>query len=603
MPCPGAVPALAAPPSIHEVRAVTSDLTPRASPGVPRAAVGVVSRDHRWLADRARNAIRHPLRIGLVAAVVCLASLVALVVVPQRQRRAAERLPDVAARVDTVVLLTRDAAIHDRLTAADRAVDSLRAALSGLERAEEAAATARSARRGVPTTTRDSLTVFLAELSRLIDRATSAPLLASYRALAGARALAGDAHVRALADSLGDIEQRREAFGAAGGVDPVYVGLTAQAAAIGRAIGDVAERRRVALRHRLAEASSGVFADAPALAGLDSVRATLDTAPALAALDSLRRSAEATGHQLDVARATNARIMTAVAVARERANVATPPLAMLVATLVLGIVLGMLVSLVQETTRPRLSGAAEIERRFGARVIGTLDGPDPGASGPGAPSPGARAAGETATRIARRLLSISDASPRVAVIGDNPGVVGMVVMALAVAAADDARAVLLIDTDSRHAPLLRRLRRRGSAGVTDVLIGGAQWADTLLAHVGSHSLAIDIIPPGAPIARAPLTANVERAGAALARYAAAWDLVLFAVTSVDRPIVDMLLAYAGVRDAIVCAQVGETELATLAAEHRGLERRQVRHRGVVLTDGWATVHAWRAADQAVAVAH
>ena len=526
----------------------------------------------------------------------------ALVVVPQQQRRAAERLPELAGRVDTVMLLTRDAAIHGQLAVADHTIDSLRAALAELDSAEEAAATARSARRGVRATTRDSLTVLLAELTRLIGRANSAPLLASYRALAGARALAGDPHVRTLTDSLVEIEHRREAFGAAGGVDPVYVGLTAQAAAIGRAIGDVAGRRRVALRYRLADASSGVFADAPALAGLDSVRAALDTVAALAALDSLHRMAPMVGRQLDVARATNARIMAAVVAARGRANVATPPLAMLAATLALGTVLGILVSLLQETTSPRLSGAAEIERLFGARVLGTVDGTDPRAIGPGAPSPGDRATEEAATRITRRLLSIGDASPRIAVIGENAGVVAMVVMALAAAAAADARAVLLIDTDSMHAPLLRRLRRRGGVGITDVLIGGTKWADTLIAHVGSHALAIDIIPPGAPISHAPRTASVERAGTALARYTAAWDLVLFAVTSVDRPIVDMLLMYAGVRDAIVCAQIGETELATLVAEHRGLERRQVRNRGVVLTDGGATHREWRATDETLVVA-
>ena len=598
--CPDGVRPLAAWAPAHDVRPVTGNPAPHASSSGPARAVAMNSRDRRWLADRARNATRHPMRIGVVTAIVFLSALVVLVVLPRQQQRAADRLPELAERIDTLVLLRRDSAVHRLLDAADRTVDSLRGALAELDSAEEAAATARSARRDVRATSRDSLTILVAELTRLVDRARSAPLLASYRALAGAGAIAHDIRVRTLSDSLAAIERRREALGAAGGLDPAYVAVTAQVSAIGRVLADIAGRRLVALRYQLAAASSGVLADAPALAGLDSVRATLDSAAALRVVDSLQRVANATAGQLGVARATNARVAAAVTAARARASVGIPPLVILAATLALGLVLGTLVSLLQELISPRLSGATEAERILGVRVLGTLTATDPSANGHDHPAAGSATSDWTATRIARSLLGVGDVASRVAVIGNDPDVVATAVIGLAVAGASDARAVLVIDTDSAQTPVLRRLRRRGSIGVSDVLAGSVAWADVLVAHTGSHALALDIIPPGAPLSRAPLTASVEQAGESLARYAAGWDLILFAVTATDRPIVDVLLAHAGVRDAVTCAQVGGTELATLVAEHRSLGRLHIRHRGVVLVAGEATHGDWEVPDRPIA---
>src|SRR5207247_6060336 len=83
---------------------------------------------------------------------------------------------------------------------------------------------------------RDSLSAELATLNRLIDRAENAPLPTSYRALAASPTVAADPRVRVLLDSLADIERERNAFGAVGGVDPVYLSLTSRATAIGRQI-------------------------------------------------------------------------------------------------------------------------------------------------------------------------------------------------------------------------------------------------------------------------------------------------------------------------------------------------------------------------------
>src|SRR5438105_5801269 len=83
---------------------------------------------------------------------------------------------------------------------------------------------------------RDSLGAELTTLNRLIDRAENAPLPTSYRALAASPSVAADPRVRVLLDSLADVERERNAFGAVGGVDPVYLSLTSRSTAIGRGI-------------------------------------------------------------------------------------------------------------------------------------------------------------------------------------------------------------------------------------------------------------------------------------------------------------------------------------------------------------------------------
>src|SRR3712207_4443866 len=62
--------------------------------GAPRAA---------WISARARNAMRRPVFIGAVSVGAFVTTLVALIVVPQQARRAAQRIaPAAEERVDTL---------------------------------------------------------------------------------------------------------------------------------------------------------------------------------------------------------------------------------------------------------------------------------------------------------------------------------------------------------------------------------------------------------------------------------------------------------------------------------------------------------------------
>src|SRR5438093_3015596 len=192
-----------------------------------------------WMAARARNALRRVVVFGVVGGVVFISALIAFVLVP---RNASRKALAVAARIEARTDSTPTVAVRGRylaeLNVADSVLNATRRALIPVPAA--VIDTFPPAVRAQ----RDSLTAELATLNRLIDRAENAPLPTSYRALAASPAVAADPRVRILLDSLADIERERNAFGAVGGVDPVYLSLTSRATAIGRQIQGIADAKR-----------------------------------------------------------------------------------------------------------------------------------------------------------------------------------------------------------------------------------------------------------------------------------------------------------------------------------------------------------------------
>src|SRR5262249_40895334 len=98
---------------------------------------------------------------------------------------------------------------------------------------------------------RDSIASAVNELDALLTRVETAPMPASYRALAESPQLAGNARAKILLDSLADVERDREGFGTAGSTDPVFVALTSRATDIGHAIQSLAQARRDTLRGQI----------------------------------------------------------------------------------------------------------------------------------------------------------------------------------------------------------------------------------------------------------------------------------------------------------------------------------------------------------------
>ena len=220
--------------------------------------LGIVSQHPAaWIGARARNALRRPAFISLVSGLTFVASLMALVIVPQQARKAAAAMrPPASLRPDTEPTVAALAEAQRQAAAADSNVVEARREIAQLISATAVVAATDTGAGGVMLSAevrarRDSLNEQVNTLGRLLTRSQNAPLLGSYRALAQAPAMQGDVRVKAMLDSLVEIERERDSYSAVGGVDPVFVTLTARANELGRNIETVADARRTALKTEL----------------------------------------------------------------------------------------------------------------------------------------------------------------------------------------------------------------------------------------------------------------------------------------------------------------------------------------------------------------
>lgn len=500
-----------------------------------------------WLRARARNALRHPVRIGVVAGAVFLLTLLALIVLPAGQRRAAEQSPIAQRHLDTLPILARQHDVDRRRARATRSLDSLRLALVAADSADSAAA--ERPRKGPPNAA-DSIAIMGRELSRLIARAERAPLPTTYRELALARALAQDERVTPLLDSLEDVVREQKGYGTRAALDSGYVALTERSRAIGASLLALARSRRSALR-----------GDAPE-----------DTLLLRERLDTLTRESDATDRQLVLARQVNLRAQLALTVARERANINAPPTAMLVAALALGLALGAAASLSLEFANPRFAGEVDAQIVAHAPIVGRL--PDDSTS----------RLRDATDRLLGRVAPALAPGTRMAIIGLDSAAAAHVSVAIASAVAAAGRAVLLVDTDTQSAWASVQLRRPAMPGVTDVLARGLTWAAAIHPHIGSHTPPLDLIPPGTSLKFAPGTVAMDSAAQALGTIADGYDLTLVMVTTADTPIAEALLAPARVFDALIVAMPGETSLLAMRRTRERLATRGITIRGVIVLE-------------------
>jgi protein-tyrosine kinase len=526
----------------------------------------------QWLAARARNALRRPLRIGGISALVFVSALVALVLIPRQAHRSARLLaPATSDYPDTTTLLRR----------ADSTDTTLALTTVALTRAQ-----ARAARLVAVDTLpaplaarRDSRAAASAELGRALSRAELSPLPASYRALAATRTLSGDPRVATLLDSLRDLQRSRDAFGEGGGVDPIFVALTARVNAIGRAIAAVAEARREIINGQLA-ALGGAVPVTRAIAA--------ETVLARARLDSARRADSAARAAVVDARGTVLALNQRADRARELANVSAPPIALLAAALVLGAAVGFAVTFGIELARPRVADGGEGERVAGVRTLAVLTPPTPD------PERMRRSTDKTqsplidATSSDYRLLYLDLAAgtsglPMVTVTGDESEVVATVAANLAVAGALDSRGTLLVDADPSLAAISGIFGVRLTPGVSDVLAGNVTWPEAITTASVGRDRVLDIIPAGGlAVAAAGATVTHEALRLELSRLARRYDLVVVAAPAgLARVGPDSVLPGP---DVVFTARIAYTTLERLSAAVESLRVSGMRVRGLALWD-------------------
>ena len=472
-----------------------------------------------WMAARARNTLRHPLRLATISGTVFTAALVLLVLAPRDARRASQQIVPLSTRWrDTVSLLngvdtaTRRVTVAESTFAARRAVALRPAYVPPVE----TLSTALQARR-------DSLASASAELARLLERVENSPLPQSYRALGETQWLASDARVRAMLDSLADVEREREDFGAGGGVDPIFVALTARATAIGRSIQAIAEARQSVIRDSLVLLRPPVAA-AP-------VVVAVDTVGPMERRDSAQTRLDGAIAELEVARRENASTDQQLRQARRQANVVAPPIAILAASLVLGLTLGFAIALAVEIAQPRISDLQEAERVTGARVLAVVQPRE---------VPPERARRKADLRLpplidptsdAYRLLAthVSVSGPTRALVtltGDVPSVTATIASNIAAVSANDMRSTLLVDADLDHGPVASILRLPRSGGVTSVLAGDADLSTAAVQAPVGRDRWLEVVPSGARDRGAITPREAETLREAIARVARHHELTV-----------------------------------------------------------------------------
>jgi Mrp family chromosome partitioning ATPase len=528
-----------------------------------------------WLAARARNALRRPLRIGGVSVAVFMTALVTLVLIPRQANRAARILvPRPDEYPDSALLLRRAAQGAANVTAAESALGRARTRALRIA-AADTLPPALAARR-------DSLAANIAELTRVIAHAELSPLPASYRAVASAHALRGEPRVTMLADSLDDMVRAREAFGTSGGVDPIFVALSARLNAIGRSLENVAEAKRATMRDQIA-ALGGSLPSAPVVAA--------ETLKAHRKLDSLEQVDSAADIAVANARSFTAVLDRRVERARELANVSAPPIALLAAALVLGAAVGFAVTFGLEVAQPRVADRGEAERLTGARTLAVLKPSRPQPERSRRSTDRALSPLIDATSAEYRLLYLGLVNDReatelpiVTIAGEESEVVATVASNIGVAAVYDSRSTLLVDAEHAAAPATHIVGARLTPGVADVLGGLVSWADAITTVIIGRDRRLDVIPAGSE--QIPPSAPPAEAGHALrddlARLARRYDLmVVVAPEGVSEIGPASVLPGAAV---VLCARLAYTTLEKLAASAESIRSSGMRIAGVVLWD-------------------
>ena len=532
-----------------------------------------------WLGRRARNAARRIALIGVAGGLVFVAMLVTLIVIPHRARRAAAAImPRLSERPDTARLRVADAIAADRLARAEAAL---------------ARARARAARRALPPPPdtlptdvrirRDSLQASIARLTTLLERAEAAPLFTSYRALGVSPELQADSRVGILLDSLSEIERQRDAFGATGGVDPLFVALTSRAGELGRALQQIGAARRAAMREevdRLRPPPRPVVTLPP-----------VDTTRVASARDSARDALLRTRAALASARDRNRQLDARQERAREISAIAASPPAMLAASLIFGLAAGFAIALVAELRRPRVADAREIERLVSLPVIARV-GPTeriPERSRRQVDREVTPVIDQTTDTYRQLYLSLADGASNlrgVAITGDEPAVVAALAVNLAAAASQQARHALVIDADVTVHSVSAALHVPPAPGATESLTGEAEWPEVIVHAVVGRDRTIDVIPAGRRLgANETLSRSLRDAVARLARR---FDTVVLSAPWLREVPLERIVS--AVPGTVIVARTGRTTAVGLKRLVAAIAEAGGSVRGVV---------AWEAPDPAI----
>jgi hypothetical protein len=530
-----------------------------------------------WLTARARNAVQRPVVIGAVGVGAFVAALVALLLAPQQVGQSRPAAVPVTARPDTAAFVVALTHARVRLSAAESSLTVARAIPPAAQPIEDTPNPAAVAQR-------DSLSAAVSDLDALLARVETAPVGASYRALAESPQLAGVPRVRSLLDSLSEIERDRDALGTTAAADPVFVALTSRATEIGRAIQALGQARRDSVRQQIARLNM------PTQRVVVTPPPVLDTASWVAERDSAESLVQQAVAALSDARSKAHDFDREVARNREAATRSAPPVALLAAALIIGIALGFGSAFIDELRHPRVSDEHELERVTGARVLATIRprprDPDRGRRLSDRLAPPYFDPGAAGYQLTYLHVSRTGASRLVlTIVAADTSIAAVVGINVAAIAADEARSTIIIDTDTRALPVAAALRSHAEPGIADIIRDHIDWSEVTTQTMIGRDRVIDVIPSGVSPSRLDPAAVTELFRQEASRLARHYEAIV--VVADLEQVAKGLPGALPIPDTIVCARSGPTRLADLQKTLDGVRAAGGNPLGVVLWDSAA----------------
>ncbi|MFI5246826.1 MAG: hypothetical protein ACHQQR_16455, partial [Gemmatimonadales bacterium] len=323
----------------------------------------------------------------------------------------------------------------------------------------------------------DSLQFLATDLDGLIARSESAPVSASYRALAAAVALHGDTRTATLIDSLNALEKRLTLV-PKNAADPAYAGLGTRMNEVGMAIRAAAVHRRESLARSLSEFNASPRGGT----------ASADTVAARAARAGARAAAIAADSLLIAARGRNAAADLRDRAAKERVSRRVPINALIVAAMVIVLLAGFGLNLLSEYSRPTLATPREAERIANAPVVAIVRETDR------EPHIG----GIDPFRMLYLGLTATGTRARTSVVtGDDRAIVATIAGRRARAAAADERATHGVVADAEGNAVAAYYGQRPEPGFSDALAGVRAFRDVTRRIGAGDDLSVSVIPGGA----------------------------------------------------------------------------------------------------------
>ncbi len=424
---------------------------------------------------------------------------------------------------------------------------------------------------------RDSLRAELTQLTAALDRAAKAPLPASYRLLSNTRALRPLRAVQMLVDTLDLVEQARQALDPTEAPIREFAQLSQRANAIGATLQGIGRARQRGLSRQIASIETSIGGSS------GSASPSVDTGSTRAARDSARHAVANAESLLRDARQWHAHAQAgADSVARTKAARilgASPFVAATSALLIAG-VLGFLLAVVAEARVPTIAHAREVERLTGLPVLATAHAFQVPHEGRARLQPGI---GVDPFRMVYLALTASGTHARaVCVTGDDVPFTVAVAGRLAVSAAADERATLLVDLAPGIPSASAYFGWREEPGFTEAIAGVRLWREVSRPIGASDGLAIDVIPAGGP--RSDTAASVQNhiTRSEFMTFVAEYDFAVLVAPTLAAA--RMAAAVCGTPPTIVVARTARTRLQSLQESLASLKTADVVIHGILLID-------------------